>query len=313
MIPREAGNEENRDEEDDDAGEERPRRAGGERPFFSGRRDHLGRRRLARREGCGERVAARERPGDLHGRRRPRARVLLEAAQDHALDGRVEAREDVRGRRRRLLLVLAAHLGERGRVERALAGRDLVEDEAERVEIAPHGRRLARELLGRHVRRRARDLAQRSGLFGGHREPEVRDPHAPAPVEHDVRGLEVAVEDALLVRRVQARAELARDLDGLVDGETPDPLEQRRQVLAVHVLHREEVAAFDLADVVDAADVRVRDLPREPHLGVEAREKALVRRDRLGQELQGDRLSELEVVGAVDLAHAALSEKPDER
>ena len=149
-------------------------------------------------------------------------------------------------------------------------------------------------------------------LLGGHREAEVRDPHAAAPVEHDVRGLEVAVEDALLVRRVQARAELARDLDGLVDGETPDPLEQRREVLAVHVLHREEVAAFDLADVVDAADVRVRDLPREPDLGVEAREEALVRGDRLGQELQGDGLSELQVVGAVDLAHAALAEEPDD-
>ena len=161
-VPPDAGKEENGDEKDDDTGEERPRRAGGERPFFSGRRDHLGRRRLARREGRRERVAARERAGDLHGRRRPRARVLLEAAQDHALDGRVEAREDVRGRRRRLLLVLAAHLGEVGRVERPLAGRDLVEDEAERIEIAPHGRRLAGELLRRHVRGRARDLAQRS-------------------------------------------------------------------------------------------------------------------------------------------------------
>ena len=120
------------------------------------------------------------------------------------------------------------------------------------------------------------------------------------------------MEDALLVRRVQARAELARDLDGLVDGETPDPLEERREVFAVDVLHREEMAPFDLADVVDAADVRVRDLPREPDLRMEAREEALVGRDGLGQELQGDRLPELQVVGAIDLAHAALSEKPDD-
>ena len=31
--------------------------------------------------------------------------------------------------------------------------------------------------------------------------------------------------------------------------------------------------------------------------------------DRFGQELQGDRLAELEVVGAIDLAHAAAAEE----
>ena len=98
----------------------------------------------------------------------------------------------------------------------------------------------------------------------------------------------------------------------LSDGQVADPLQERREVLAVHVLHREEVAALDLADVVDAADVRVRDLAREAHLGVEAREERLVVRDRLRQELQGDGLAELQVVGAVDLAHPALAEEADD-
>ena len=34
--------------------------------------------------------------------------------------------------------------------------------------------------------------------------------------------------------------------------------------------------------------------------------------DRFGQELQGDLLAELEVVGAIDLAHAALAEPADD-
>ena len=117
------------------------------------------------------------------------------------------------------------------------------------------------------------------------------------------------MEDALLVRGVQAGAELPRDVDRLVHRQVADPLQQRREVLAVHVLHGQEVAAFDLADVVDAADVRVRDLPREAHLRVEPREERLVARDALRKELQRDGLPELEVVGAVDLAHAALAEK----
>ena len=79
------------------------------------------------------------------------------------------------------------------------------------------------------------------------------------------------------------------------------------EILAVHVLHREERQAVDLADVVHAADVLVRDLAREPHLGVELREPHRVGLERRRQELQRDRLPELEVVGAVDLAHPALA------
>ena len=57
----------------------------------------------------------------------------------------------------------------------------------------------------------------------------------------------------------------------LVDRQPSDALEQRREVLAVHVLHREIQLAVRLADVVDAADVRMGDLPGETHLGAQPR------------------------------------------
>ena len=95
---------------------------------------------------------------------------------------------------------------------------------------------------------------------------------AAAPVDHDVGGLQVAVQDAPLVRRGEAGAELARDLERLVRRAGARCAQQRGEVLAVHVLHREEVLALDLADVVHAADVGVRDLPRDADLGVEALE-----------------------------------------
>ena len=88
-------------------------------------------------------------------------------------------------------------------------------------------------------------------------------------------------------------------------GEAADAAEQRREVLAVHVLHRQERVALDLVDVVDAADVRVRDLPRHPHFGVQLRQARRIAIDVGRQELQRDRLTELQVVGAEDLAHAA--------
>ena len=120
------------------------------------------------------------------------------------------------------------------------------------------------------------------------------------------------MQDALVVRGGEPRAELARDLDRLVRRKPPDAPQERGQVLAVDVLHREEVPSLDLADVVDAADVGVGDAAREAHLGVEALEPGRLGRELRRQELQGDGLAELEVVGAVDLAHAAAADEADD-
>ena len=109
----------------------------------------------------------------------------------------------------------------------------------------------------------------------------------PAPVDHHVGRLQVAVEDAAVVRGGQAGAELPRDSSALSAGRRPIRREQRRQVLAVDVLHRQELLAVGLADVVDAADVRVRDLARDPHLVVEPRQRArLVAAERAGRNLR---------------------------
>ena len=72
------------------------------------------------------------------------------------------------------------------------------------------------------------------------------------------------------------------------------------------------VRAVDLVDVVHAADVRVRDLPRHPHFGVELRQARRVAIDLGREELERDRLPELQVVRAIDLAHAATAEPFDD-
>ena len=116
-------------------------------------------------------------------------------------------------------------------------------------------------------------MAQRLGEAG---QAEVGDAHVALAVEHHVRGLQVAVQHALLVRRGQPGAELPRDLERLVRRQPADPPQQRGEVLAVHELHRQEEVALGLADVVDAAHRRVRDLARDAHLAVEAREPLAV-------------------------------------
>ena len=150
-------------------------------------------------------------------------------------------------------------------------------------------------------------------LAGRDGQAEVGDARAAAAVDHHVGRLQVAVQHASVVRRGEPRAELPRDLERLVLRKPADPLQQRGEILAVDVLHRQEVLAVDLADVVDAADVGMRDLARDAHLGVEALERASGSdASRSRQELQRDRLAELQVVGAVDLAHAAAPEQADD-
>ena len=120
------------------------------------------------------------------------------------------------------------------------------------------------------------------------------------------------MDHASLVGGRQSRAQLPRDVGGFVFGEAADPAERGRQIFPVHVLHRQIQDAVGFTDVVDAADVRVRDLPRRAHLVVKLRETHRIVTKVLGQELQRDRLPEAHVIGAIDLAHPAAPEKADD-
>jgi len=120
------------------------------------------------------------------------------------------------------------------------------------------------------------------------------------------------VQDAFRVRGGESGSDAAGDLDGFVVRETADAVEQASQVFAVDILHRDEVGAFPIADVVDAADVRMRDLPPEADFVVEEIELGCVLRQRGGEELERDLLAEFQIVRAVNLAHPAGSEDADD-
>ena len=63
---------------------------------------------------------------------------------------------------------------------------------------------------------------------------------------------------------------------------------------------------------MDAADVLVADAAGEADLGAHAVGEGRVCGDAGGEELDGDGLAQLEVVGAVDLAHSAAAEEGDD-
>ena len=120
------------------------------------------------------------------------------------------------------------------------------------------------------------------------------------------------MDHAAVVRGGEAGAQFARRFEGLVGGQPADAQQQRRQVFAVHVFHGDERHAFDLADVVDAADVGVRDLARHAHLAVEALQQTRVRGRFRRQEFQRHRLAQHQIGGAIDLAHAAAAQQADD-
>src|SRR5262245_50071176 len=101
---------------------------------------------------------------------------------------------------------------------------------------------------------------------------------------------------AALVRRCEARDELARDVQRLFVREISDTRDKRCEILAVDELHRQEVLAVHFRDVVDAANIRMCQLPCNANLGEEPFASHGICRQLARQKLQRDSLSELEIV-----------------
>jgi hypothetical protein len=105
---------------------------------------------------------------------------------------------------------------------------------------------LAAHLFGGHVVRRAQHLLARRDrrrlvTLTQLREAEVEHLHLLAavasPVDHQVFWLEIAVNDAVVVRFGQRRARLDEQLRGARKLERPLSLENGREVFAANVLH----------------------------------------------------------------------------
>ena len=112
-------------------------------------------------------------------------------------------------------------------------------------------------------------------MLGLHRlrDAEVDDLHpigaVVLPPDHDVLGLEIAMDDSELVRRGQRVGNLHRDVRGARCRNGAEALDCRGERLALDVFHRQVQYAVALAEVVDLRDVRVIDATGVRRLTIE--------------------------------------------
>ena len=136
---------------------------------------------------------------------------------------------------------------------------------------------------------------------------EVEHLHLAVGRDLDVRGLEVAVDDALVVRGLERLGNLLRDAQRLDERDRP-AAQAIREVFALHQLHHQRAAAAGFLEAVDAGDVRMAERGQHLRLAVEARHAVLVVREVLGQQLQRDVAVQARVGRAEHLSHAASPE-----
>jgi len=142
-------------------------------------------------------------------------------------------------------------------------------------------------------------------------ESEVEDFHLAGGLDHDVGALQIAMDDAALVRARDAGRDLARDVEELRRLERAT-MEALRQCFPFAVLHDEIRSAIGLADFVDGGNVRMPDGRRCPRLAHETR-AALFGHEIFGAEdFERDGALESGVASEVNSTHPASAQNAND-
>ncbi|MBK9376637.1 MAG: hypothetical protein IPN03_23695 [Holophagales bacterium] len=275
------------------------------------------------------------------GEDEPRVRRVVQPVLRVAFEAPAQETPERRrgpGRQLREIDLSSENAGERvadgvGGEERP-ACQHLVENDPERPDVGPLVDGTSARLLRRHVRRRPEDDAELRAVGRRHRrrvherwrarevgggsaprgrvhrlgEAEVEDLDRSLRCELDVGGLEVTVDDPLVVGRFQRLGDLPGDGYGLFEGDGT-ALHPLGEVFALDELHDEGANAAGLLEAVDRGDVGVLELGQDLRLAFEAGETIGVPGERLGEDLDRDLAPQLRIGRPVDDPHPALAER----
>ncbi len=199
--------------------------------------------------------------------------------------------------------------------ERRLTRQALEEDAAERVDVGAEVERPSLDLLRGDVVGSPGEMADlRRSSVGSDvlREPEVAQIAVLAASfagDEDVAGLDVAVDQTPLVRRIQGIRDLLDERQRAVGRERALLLEDAAEIDPLDVAHGDEEATVVLARFVDRDDPRVVDRRGQAGLAEEALAEAGVLGELGRQQLQRHLSAENEILGQVDHTHAAPPEQ----
>ena len=139
------------------------------------------------------------------------------------------------------------------------------------------------------------------------RQTEVQDLGLTTIRHENVRGLDVAVHDALRVCRLQPVGNLNPQLQHFLRLEQ-FPAQELLQGLPLQALHGDEGFALVLSDLVNRADIRVVERRRRPRLAAEPFQELAVLGQCVGQELERYAPPQLGIFSFVNDTHAAATQ-----
>ena len=195
--------------------------------------------------------------------------------------------------------------------EGGLAGKQLVERAAQAVDVRAHVHHgLFRNLLGGHVVDGAQGLPGCRQLFARRmgqvrpRQPQVEDLHLAGGGQHQVRRLDVAMDQFVLVGALEPQRRLADDFASVGYPQWAASPHHLVQVQAVEQFHDEEAGPGDFAGVVGMDDIGMLHRPDGLHFPLEAGDGLCILKPSLGQYLDRHMAIQFGVQGLVNRAHA---------
>src|SRR5690554_2473162 len=193
------------------------------------------------------------------------------------------------------------------------ARRHLIEKRAHCPEIRTVIPRVSSHLLRRHVRART----ARQTRLGNARLPrqksetEIDDFDDTAGRDDDIRGFEIAMDDALLVGFRQAGCNLRAHPHDLIERQRPvvQAIAQRRTVVARH--RDERTAILRLIDFIYRADVGVIERRRRSSFTLEPLDGIRIAEELPRKKLERDGPIEARILYAIDYSHSPAAEFVD--
>src|SRR5262245_28195395 len=142
-------------------------------------------------------------------------------------------------------------------------------------------------------------------------EPKVEQLHLAIRRQHDVRRLQVPVDDSLLVGSLERVDDLCGDREGLID---VDPWSRRvRRLadqafgkrLAVDELEGEELRAIRFVETMNRGDIGMIQGGEDLRFALESCEPVGIKRECVGENLERDVAIQFGIARAIHLAHSA--------